>query len=290
MRRSVIVTVGVCLAFFVCLSAAVSASSPSGEIVYRQNFTDVSSLTSAGVAEGTRNTASSEVTLSKGMLTMGDTLGDRTFALLPFYNCYSDYTVRFGFSFTEAVRQSGYVALMLTSRGDAPDNITSVKIRADGECEGFSSLSPRLVHALKKGEKINVTVPVSGGVLDRITVCADGISETLAIDNIVNVVEGTVGFCVRNVRVQISEIAVIEGVGYENETGIYTETSTWTDDMPYMSPAAFARGGVSLCSEPMVMAAEAEAPVTGDASVAVVAITLSALASSVLIFKRKRYA
>ena len=89
---------------------------------------------------------------------------------------------------------------------------------------------------------------------------------------------------------QISEIAVIEGVGYENETGIYTETSTWTDDMPYMSPAAFARGGVSLCSEPMVMAAEAEAPVTGDASVAVVAITLSALASSVLIFKRKRYA
>ncbi len=288
MRRSVIVTVGVCLAFLLCLAAEVFASSTSGEVVYRQNFADVSSLASAGVSEGTRNTASSEVAIRSGYLEIGDTAGDRTYVLLPFYNCYTDYTIRFTFSFTEAIRQSGYVSLMLTSRGDAPDNITAVRIKADGECEGFSSLSQRLVHALKKGEEISVTVPVSGGVLDSITVSTGGVSETIEIDNIVNVVEGTIGFCVRNAVVQVSEVAVIDGVGYENETGVYADVSTCTDETPYMSPAKFARGGVSLCSGPVMAAEEVEAPVTGDVSVAVSVVALSMLVSFVLTFRRKR--
>ncbi len=288
MRRSVIVSVCVFLAFFVCFSTAVSADAVSGEVIYRQNFSDVSSLSAAGITEGERNTVSSAVSISNGALEIGDPEGDRTYALLPFHNCYSDYTVRFSFSFTEAVRSGGYVSLLLTSRGDSPDNITSVKLRADGDCEGFSSLSQRIIHAMKKGETVSVTVPVSGGVLDSMTVSADGVSETLEIDNIVNVVEGRIGFCVRNATVRISEIAVIDGVGYAEETGVYADTSTWTDQMPYVSPASYARGEISISALPMACSELIYAPATDDVSVTVFVIALTTLAASLLVFGRKR--
>lgn len=264
MRRSVIVTVGVFLAFFVCFAVSVSASAVSGEVIYRQNFSDVSSLTSAGVTEGERNTDTSAVDITDGSLVLSDPVGDRTFALLPFYNCSNDYTVRFSFSFTETVRQSGYVSLILTSRGDAPDNITSLKIRADGKCEGFSPLSQRLIHALKKGEEIDVTVPVSDGVLDSVTISVDGVGETVTIDNIINVVEGRIGFCVRNATARIIEVAVIDGVGYTEETGVYSNSSTWTDEMPYVSPASYARGRGEIDSVPMECRESISAPATAD--------------------------
>ena len=288
MRRSVIVTVGVFLALFVVFSTVVFSSSPAGEVVYRQRFKDVSSLASAGITEGKRNTASSSVSILNGSLVIGDPTGDRTYALLPFHNCYSDYTVQFTFSFTETVRQSGYIALMLTSRGDAPDNVTSVRLRADGECEGFADLGPRIRHSLKNGEEITVTVPVSGGILESITLSSDGVSETADIDNIVNVVEGRMGFCVRNAEVQISDIAVIEGVGYDKETGIYADSSTWTDETPYTSPASYARDGINLCCESEPYISVIEAPSTGDSLVSGLVSGGIALVVFTAVLRRKK--
>lgn len=288
MRRSVIGAVCVFLAFFVCFTVSVSAMAVSGEVIYRQNFSDVSSLEAAGIVEGGRNTDTSAVGITNASLELSDPAGDRTFALLPFYNSYSDYTVRFRFSFTEAVRQSGYVSLILTSKGDAPDNITAVKIRADGECEGFSPMGQRLMHAFKKGEEISVTVPISDGVLDSMVLSADGISETLVIDNIVNVVEGNIGFCVRNATVRISEIAVIDGVGYTEETGDYLDNSTWTDEMPYVSPASYARGRVGIGSVPMECSEPIVAPATADASAYIFAIAFTALCTSLSVRVKKR--
>ena len=295
MRRTVIGALCVFLAFFVFSSPFVKAESVSAEVVYRQSFSDVSSTTSAGIAEGERNTASSEVNVYSGYLHLSDLTGDRAFALLPFYNSYTDYTVRFSFSFTETVRSSGYVSIMLTSKGDAPDNITAVKIRADGECEGFSLLSQRLIHSIKKGEEVSVSVPITGGVLDCITLSADGVTETVYIDNIVDVVDGRIGFSVRNCAVRISEVAVVDGVGYNEETGIYTEASTWTDDAPYVSAASYARRDISLCSVPAVdvidsvaECTEAAAPETSDSAAAFFVISSVSLAALVHAFGRKR--
>lgn len=258
-----------------CFTAAASAAEDKdGVVIYRQSFADVSDASSAGIRKGNKNADCFSLDVDDDCLKISTSSLEKAYVILPYYNTLEDYTVKVSFSFYDIIKENGYVALMLTSRGDEPDNIDSITVRADGRCDEWGSFSDELVNDLKNGNKAELTVYVESGIPRRLELSSAGNTEELSCKSLVDVVEGSIGFIVRNLSVSIHDVKVISGTRFTEITGELADSSTWTDEYPYIDASMRIRP--MMISEPEVSASQ-----TGDSgfiwSAVLVAVSVAAV-------------
>lgn len=237
----------------------------SGEVIYHQDFSEISDISLSGIKKGTSSTKQSALVCNNDVFSINTFDDGRVYAILPEVNWTDSFTVEFDFAFKEIASTNGYIALMLTSAGEEPGNITSVVFRAKGSVDDFDDVSEEIAKSIQDGEKITVKIPVEKGVLHKITLSADGVSQELERDSIILIGSGNRGFTVRNASVEIAEVYIVNGTGYTEKTGYWAENSYIEDDVP--------------------MEAESEngtetAPATGDAAVVTTAVIAAGSAAA----------
>ena len=203
---------------------------PVGQILYHQSFADVSDYGKSGVRTGSSTAESAEISVKDDALRVRCVDGGRAYTLLPAVRKDSSYTVEFSFRFMESGRENGSVAWLLTCRGDEPTNITSLVIRGNGTVDDFSAPEEALSKAIRGGKWITVTIPVEDGALHRMTLASGEDSCTLERSSVLVIPSGGTGFSFRNTDAAISEIWIVNGVGYEEKTG--DAASYATDERP----------------------------------------------------------
>ncbi len=225
---------GACLVLIYGMILSIFATAveplPVGEVLYHQDFYGIGNLRSTGIQIGS---ASSDTTKVKTdgenlrILTYDDL---RNYVLLPEMPWSEDYTIEFSFRFDDVRARNGYLAFLLTCWGEAPSNITGFVIRASGSIDEFAPLSEDVRNAIKAGEdEIHVTIPVENGILYEATVSVGDVSDTVKRASLKRIPEGNRGFGVRNTSATVSEIYVVNGVGYTAKTGDFAAAS-WSDD------------------------------------------------------------
>lgn len=286
MRRIIYLILSVTLMLTLFVSVAFAEECPDGTVIYRQSFADVTLYTTAGVVKGSRSSDTFELSVSENSLDVSPYGDEKAYVLLPFYNTIEDYTAEVTFSFNEIVKENGYFSLMLTSRGEEPDNIESITVRANGECDDWGTAEGDILSDLVSGEKITLRVSVKSGVPTTVSLKSDGSTFKIESKNIVDVVEGRIGFVVRNLSVNIYDVAVIKGTDYEEISGSLSSSSLWTDENPYTDKSE--KNRVSLCGADSVYSA----PATGDSnfiwSAVLIAASLGAIFFLSKNFKKRR--
>lgn len=230
-------TLTVCLLALFVFSQSVSAA-PVGRVLYRQSFSAVTDAANAGIVKGTDGADAFHLYVEDDAL-VADTLSDRrAYTVFPYELPSDDCTVELSFSFERLDASNAYLAVMLTSRGAEPDNITAIPIRASGDCEGFGALGEELVGNIVSGERIDVKIPIRDGDYYELTVSCGGVSETLSRMTVGGIPKGRIGFALRNAAVRIYELAVVNGIDYSARSGKYSSSDTWSDSRPYRQAAA----------------------------------------------------
>ena len=284
MRRLRLVLLMLLLAFVMC-HTAYAGDYGDGSVVYRQSFSDVSVPDNAGVRKGERNFDGFSLNISDGALFVNCFSDTRSFAILPYFNDLDEYTIETSFSLKNISSSNAYFSLMLTSMGDAPDNVTAVNVRANGKCDGFGELDAAVAEGITAGERVYLSVPVKQGMLSSITVRVGDLTQTLRADDIKDVPYGFPGFVVRNASASVYDIAVVKGTSYAEKSGPLKESSAYTDEYPY------AYFEVNTLDEPFDsdgIGTFELSPETGDMiMVYVLMVAVSALAVVFLIKKRK---
>lgn len=204
----------------------------SGEVIYHQDFSEISDISLSGIKMGTASTKQSSLVCNNDTFSINTFDDGRVYAILPEADWTDSFTVEFDFSFKNVASSNGYIALMLTSTGEKPGNITSVVFRAKGSVDNFEDVSEDIAKSMKNGEKITVKIPVEKGVFHKIVISANGVSQELERDSILLVGSGNRGFTVRNASVEISEVYIVNGTGYTEKTGYWAENSYIEDDIP----------------------------------------------------------
>ena len=221
-------------ALMLTLSSVVfAAGNTEGEVLYHQSFSDISAPEYAGIRKGLSGADGFSLEIADKLLVVNNYNDIKAYAIFPSVSSDDDYTIVYSFKFTEIFKQNGYVGFMLTCSGDEPSNITSALIRADGNCGDFGELGGELSEHISAGDLITVTIPVEQNTLHEMKVSCGEISETLILENVVDISKGNFGFVVRNASVGIESIYIVNGVGYVRMTGNLAVKSTWSDDAPY---------------------------------------------------------
>lgn len=240
--------------------SAMDAQRSLGEVLYHQNFNDVSDIVESGISIGTTSSINSMINCASEALEIYTYDSGRVYVILPEAEKGSEgsYTIEFTFRFTDIHTENGYIAPILTCRGSEPTNITSLTIRADGTIDSFQAPDEALKKAISGGETIGVRIPVRSGVVHEIILTAGEVEYLLERENILMVNDGSVGFTVRNTDVEIDEVYIVYGTDYEAKIGYYAENSYADDDSPVKIPESLVDG-------------EEHSPATGDkASIAAV--------------------
>lgn len=217
------------------------ASYVEGEVLYRQDFTKVSTASLAEVRAGSANSTDAFIGVTVDGLLI-DPCGDwRTYAVLPEIPCTENYTVTFSFRFGESYTTNAYFAFLLTCTGEKPSNVTAVIFRIDGSVDDFGNLTDSIVQNYKNGETVHVTIPIADAVLHTVTVSCGDETQTLERTSLLRIPEGNRGFCVRNASVLVEETAIMYGTEYDTPTGYYAVHSYAEDngartDLPLFSP------------------------------------------------------
>ncbi|MBE6598355.1 MAG: hypothetical protein E7638_02810 [Ruminococcaceae bacterium] len=220
-------------------SVLISASEPSyvdGEVVYHQDFSDISEVASSGIKKGTSSSTGSDIAVTNDTLSISTSDDGRVYAILPKSDWTDSFTVEFDFTFSKNSSQNGYLGVMLTSSGDEPGNISQVIIRAKGSVDDFGEVSDTLAESFAKGEKISVKIPVENGVLRNLFITANGITEELERTGLLVIGSGNRGFSARNAGVTIPEVYIVNGTEYKEKTGVYADLSYASDDTVETSP------------------------------------------------------
>ncbi len=207
-----------------------------GEVLYHQDFADVGEFKNTGIKLGTLSSSAAEYGCSGEYFAVQTKDNGRVYMILPETTHPSKYTVEFSMKFTDTSNPSGYIAFMLTCRGDEPANITSLVFRADGTVDDFGEIPTELSEAIIAGEEVYVKIPVENDILYRINVTAGDIEYTLERDSMLVISDGEMGFLYRRVGVGVKEIYIVNGVGYTEKVGQYAEDSFATDDKPVITP------------------------------------------------------
>ena len=219
MRMSARMLCAFVLALFAFSVAAAASDCPRGDVLYRQSFEELSYPDIAGIKKGTDGEDGFDIYVSDNALCL-DSYDDRkSYVIFPCIPPETDYTIEYTFSFSEVDSANAYAAFMLTSKGDAPDNITSAVIRVNGTCDGFGTFSEALTEKIASGEKTSVCIPVEKGTYHEITVSCGELTETVFSENITDIPVGKIGF------------------GYKARTGVLKNTSTWNNKNPYSNSA-----------------------------------------------------
>lgn len=238
MRRLVPVML-VLVMLFACLGVnAMDTEKAVGEVLYHQNFSAVSGLDESGIRLGTASSANALAVCDGDSLEIHTYDTSRVHVLLPEADKGDggSYTIEFTFRFTAIHSENGFIAPILTCRGTEPSNITSVVIRADGTIDNFTAPDEKLKEAVAAGETIGVKIPVSSGVMHEMILTAGETEYSVERENVLMVSDGSMGFTVRNADVEIDEVYVVNGTGYETKTGYYTDQSYAADNSPITVP------------------------------------------------------
>lgn len=207
-----------------------------GEVLYHQDFSEISDISFSGIKKGTASSELSSLVCDGTTLSINTSDDLRVYAILPQSEWTDSFTIEFDFSFREIAAKNGYVSVMLTSTGDEPENFTTVTFRANGTVDHFKEIPKKIADAMKKGETISVRVPVESGVLHEIVMTAGGVTTTIERETLVVVGSGNRGFAVRNASVDIGEVYIVNGTDYEEKTGYWADHSYIEDDKP-VAPA-----------------------------------------------------
>ena len=263
------------LGFFVSIvlllacALCVSGAWETGEVLYHQDFSVISSASAAGVLYG-GNTEGGEVAVRGDDLVIRGHDAFAVYALLPETEPYPDsYTVEFTFRFEpreEDVVSNRYISLLLSASPENLSGSVGVRIRANGRIEledprshksEFGVLSEenkeKLLRAVQTGDSIHVSVPVEDNRMRSVRFTVDGESFSChREEDFVLPQNGRIGFLVRNAYAAVEEVWVVAGVDYTEKTGTYAAESwrddgkTGPEDPPYAPPTGDAVPGYLL--------------------------------------------
>lgn len=255
-KRFLIMSFAVMIFLPLYVSAKVNAATETGDIIYRQDFTDTDTLGAAGIKKGTSGADGFRLSIYGGYLHIDNCDDTRAYVVFPEIVTPENYTVSFTFSFTDIVSSNGYLAFMLSCTGDEPVNITSAPVRADGKCDGFGELGDEMSAAMAEGSDITVEIPVEKRTLHEMTVRVGDLSRTLILENIVDVNEGSFGFVVRNASANVKNVYMISGTEYDGEALRRKITTALSEETETQIASAESREAVGFT-----------APQTSDSSV-----------------------
>lgn len=234
---------------------------PVGEVLYHQDFSVLSDLAKSGIVRGTSSSENSHITCEGDVLELNTFDNDRVYAILPAAKTGDSYTIEFDFAFSEITSDNGYIGFLLTCRGTEPTNVTALIIRANGTIDDFEEPDETLKKAIHDGSEIHVKIPIEKNVLHEIELTADGTAYTLERKNVKVIDDGGTGFAVRNASVDVTEIYIVNGIGYTAKSGAYKNES-------YASDEAAASLDASVMQEMVPVPVPAEevltSPDTGD--------------------------
>ncbi len=232
---------------------------PVGEVLYHQDFSVLSDLAKSGIVRGTSSSENSHITCEGDALELNTFDNDRVYAILPATKTEDSYTIEFTFAFSEITSDNGYIGFLLTCRGAEPTNITALVIRADGTIDDFEEPDEALKKAIHDGGTVHVKIPIEKNVLHKIELTAGGTAYTLERKNVKVIDDGGTGFAVRNASVDVTEIYIVNGIGYTSKSGAYANES-------YASDEAVASLDASVSQETVPAPAEEilTSPDTGD--------------------------
>ncbi len=239
-----------------------------GEVLYHQDFSHESQFCKSGIRIGTQSSKNSEMNCTGDTLKINTYDNGRVYAILPEIQKEDTYTAEFSFRFSEINAENGFIAMILTCRGDEPTNISAVTIRADGTVDNFDEPCEMIGEAIRNGEMVNVQIPIRGKVLNEIIMTSGEYRCVVERENILVIEDGNMGFSVRNASVELPEIYVVHGVDYEEKTGYFADSSYAADDDDEV-----------ILPKPTENPDEVPetAPDTGDGCVAVIAAAVSGL-------------
>lgn len=235
MKRLLILIFAVIL--FLCTTVSASFMDyENGYVLYHQNFAHISDVSKTGIRRGIISTNNATYSSREDYLEVKTDDGGRAYLILPETDRGENYTVEFSFRFTNTSHSNGYVAYMLTCRGNEPDNITPVVFRADGTIDDFEALPEEITAAIASGEEVKVMIPVENNVLYHIIVEAGGTKFTAERNSMIVIGEGNMGLMFRYIGVQIPEIYVVNGVDYAEKIGNNVTNSYASDSNPVVTP------------------------------------------------------
>ncbi len=238
------------LKLLLCMIAAaalcavtVAAGKPTydvGEVVYHQDFADVSLVPATGITKGTAGTDGAVFTVENGQFAIDTYDNGRVYAILPPSERTPSFTMEVTFAFDKDSADNGYLGIMLTCSGKEPGNISQVIFRAKGAVDDFGAVSDGLAADIRAGKPVHVVIPVENGVVQKLTITAGEHTEELQRESIMVIGGGNKGFSARNAGVNIGEIYIVNGVDYTEKTGRYATESyanETTDKTTEIAPA-----------------------------------------------------
>lgn len=234
---------------------------PVGEVLYHQDFSVLSDVAKSGIVRGTSSSENSHITCEGDALELNTFDNDRVYAILPTTKTGDSYTIEFDFAFSEITSDNGYIGFLLTCRGTEPTNITALNIRADGTIDDFEEPDETLKKAIHDGSEIHVKIPIEKNVLHKIELTAGGTAYTLERKSVKVIDDGETGFVVRNASVDVTEIYIVNGIGYTAKSGAYAAESYASDQAVASLDASAEQGTVSL---PVSAEEIPTSPDTGD--------------------------
>lgn len=212
---------------FVTLFAGASDPLPqTGEVLYHQDFSDISDFYATGIAEGTLGSKKAVFDCSGDSLKIETKDNERVYIILPHTDAGDSYTIEFDFAFDDVSSKNGYISYILTCRGTEPTNISSITIRVNGSVDDFKALDETLSEKISSGERVTCRIPIENGALHVIEfITSDGSKYSVERNSVLVITEGERGFIVRNAVVSVSEIYIVNGIGYSEKSGYYAENS-----------------------------------------------------------------
>lgn len=217
------------LLFLTIMAIPCLADGAAGEVLYHQDFSDVSTASIAGIRKGTVSSENMSVVVTEDALGLYSADDRRGYALLPEIPWTESHTIEFSFRFTESLTTKGYLSFLLTSWGEEPTNISAAVFRVNGTIDEFSDPSVAMQKKIRDGELIQVVIPVENGVVHSITLTSGKTTCTVQRDSLMRIADGNRGFGIRNASAEITEVYVVSGTGYTAKTGTYAE-QCWADD------------------------------------------------------------
>jgi len=264
----------VVLGLFQCPAAAKNPSYSHGEVIYHQDFAEVSDFSLTDIQKGTASSENSAFYCAEDVLRIETYDDGRVYAILPPSDWTDAFTIEFEFSFRNTSNSNGYLDVMLTSTGEEPGNISKLTFRAKGTIDDFENPSEPLAERIRTGKRISVKIPVENGVVKSLSLSSNGMTEELDRTGLLLIGSGNRGFSVRNAHVDTSEIYIVNGTDYPEKLGYWAEHSYASDSSAEITPP---------------VDNTETAPETGDSAALFTALAAAAIIAIAEYMKKRKY-
>lgn len=213
------------LLIFLPFSVFAGEAKENGEVLYHQNFSSVADFASSGIKVGTLSSDNFGLICSGESLEVLSYDTKRIYLILPEFEHSASCTIEAEFDFSKVNAENGFFGIILNCRGEEPNNITSVLIRANGSADEFEDFPTSLAENIKSGEKVKIRIPLDDGVLSEIEFLSDDKTFTVERNSVLKIESGNMGIITRNVSVQIYDVSVVNGTNYIEKIGYFADKS-----------------------------------------------------------------